>query len=318
MIKVISILLYTILFVGIILSFLDSFTNEAMKLRIKKETLKKIEKKEEKKSSGKGVYQIVSYIDSALRTVYGARFDVNSFIIFSVILGVAAFILSLTFMTKKVAILFGLLFLFIPFLFLRMKLHEVRASASKEGEALCEELLNNYKIQHNSMLEAIRTTAFTITDEAIYSKRLLLELSHKLNTAATKDEIKKAVSEFKFGIETTWAFTLATNMELSLIEGIKVTSSMEDLIDTIVKARKTLEERKRQGNESNKMLKFLVPAIYLLTVFSSIKFFNFTLKKFIYYQFQTDLGATWFLLIVISYIASLVVSSILGKRKMDI
>ena len=111
---------------------------------------------------------------------------------------------------------------------------------------------------------------------------------------------------------------LATNIELSLLEGLDVTSSMEDLIQQIARARKAMEETKRQGSEARRMLKFLVPGIYILTLISSLYFFGMTFSEFCHNQFKTPTGSTWFVIVCITYIGSIAAAEYIGRDKMDI
>ena len=66
------------------------------------------------------------------------------------------------------------------------------------------------------------------------------------------------------------------------------------------------------------MLKYLAPVSYLLTVLLACRFFDFTLAKYFKYQLGTALGLQWFVIMIVLYGASLLLSEFLSKEKMDI
>lgn len=319
--KIVSILLYVLLLSSIYLIFSDAFVQSVNEKKAKAQASAMVKKKTTKKEKDKkDGYTINTYIKTMLSVTKGRKND-NDLIMFyqeSILLAIAGFFIGYLVMTPKVAPLSAAIGLALPFIINIYRLQEIRNQASQEGEVLAAEILNNYKIYHYNMLEAIRNSAESIPDSAPYSKKMLIELAYEFNTISSTDDIKQAVDRFKFGINTTWATLLATNIELAQIDGIKVTAAMEDLIASIVKARKTKEEAKRQGSEGRKMLFFLAPAIYLLSVISSNKVFGLTLTQFFHNQFKTDTGSTWFLAVCISYILSIIIASFMSRNKMDI
>lgn len=318
MIKAVSILLYFIFFLGYYLIFSEDFANEIQRAQAKVQIERKIkssknEAEEEKNSFSKFLRNMLGVVHGKSRNE-----DLFKFYEISILSCILAGVFTYFAMTPKVSILAAVVGLCAPFVYYEGRLQEIRNETSQEGEILVTELLNNYKIYHYNMLEAIRNSAETITDEAPNSKRMLIELSYQLNTVSSREDVKKAVEHFRFGINTTWAALLATNLELALIEGIKVTHAMQDLTQSIIKARKTLEERKRQGSEGRRMLKYLVPGIYILTLLSAKKVFGITYAEFFHNQFRTDMGSTWFLIVCITYLFSIVFSAYVSKERMDI
>lgn len=319
MIEVTSYLLYFLSFLGIYLVFWDSFRVSARRLRARLLVKQRIKEGRSVRKSDGGL-TANEYI-SAMVAVVSGKDDIDNVTKFyekSLLCGAACFILSYGCMTAKVAPLAGILGLLLPFIYYRSKLQNIRTEASREGEILATELLNNYKIYHYNMLEAIRHSAESISKEAPRSKRMLIMLSYELNTISSRDDVKKAVEKFKFGIDTTWSGLLATNIELAQVEGMRVTAAMEDLVQAIIKARKTMEEAKRQGSEGRRMLKFLVPGIYIITIISSNRVFGMSIHEFLNRQFRTDTGSTWFLAVACAYITSVLVSGFIARNKMDI
>ena len=83
-------------------------------------------------------------------------------------------------------------------------------------------------------------------------------------------------------------------------------------------AEEVEERSKRENNEAGLILKYLVPICYLLTYVGAVKVFGLTNSEFIYYQFKTATGISWFVAIVIMYIISLIAKFFLTQNKLDL
>lgn len=203
-----------------------------------------------------------------------------------------------------------------PYGLLRLRLQKLRISSSGEGEILITELLENYKIYYCNMRRAIEQTAASI-EEAPNSKRLLLNLARGLNTAE-KERIGSLLREFKLSINTSWGNILASNMGFALTSGIEVTEALTDLADTVKRARRVDEYARRENNEAALILKYLAPASYFLTVAAGVGFFGLSPEKFLYYQFKTEAGLTWFTISLIIYVAGLLLNACISRTKLDL
>lgn len=205
----------------------------------------------------------------------------------------------------------------VPYAALLARLHGKRVARSKEGDILVQELLNNYKINGFNIREAVEITAAEM-DKAPGAKRLLLQLAKGLQKAVTKGEVEYHLSVFRYGIDTAWGNALSTNIFFAHLYGIRVDGALEDLLTSMIRSRQVVEHGKRENNEARLILKYLAPVSFLLTVVGACRYFDFTLAKFIRYQFGTALGLRWFLIMVMLYIGSFLLSVFLSREKMDI
>lgn len=205
----------------------------------------------------------------------------------------------------------------IPLVLLIARLTNLRIRNSKEGKLLLVELLDNYKINYYNMQHAIEITATTI-EEAPNTRKLLFNLSKGLNRARSRDEIRNLLDNFKYAIGTSWSGILADNIYFALSAGIRVENAMEDLIKTIAIAEEIEERSKRENNEAGLILKYLIPLCYLMSIVGGVKFFGLTLDKFLYYQFQTMTGISWFVAVVVLYVISLIMGFFLTQNKLDL
>ena len=311
----ISILLYIILIAGLIITFSNSFMYISYRAKTQGHvnTLKpKVKKQKSTDAFEKHIYML-------LQITFGAKHP-DSVYMFAMISGLTAMVgwfLTIFILPTRTAVFIAFICLFIPYIYLRTRLQNHQVKLSHEGEVLVTELLNNYKISHYNIKEAIELTAISL-HEAPLSKRTLYDLARNLNTAASKEEIKDAVDVFKYSIGTSWANILSSNIYFAQVDGTEITNSLQDLADAIIKARKAVEANKRENSEGNIMIKYLVPVIYAGTILGAVYFYDFTIEKFISYQILTPTGASWFVGIIGSYIAGIALSSFLTRSKMDI
>lgn len=215
------------------------------------------------------------------------------------------------------AVICGIFMSAVPYGILMAKLHSRRVARSREGDILVQELLNNYKINSFNIKEAIEVTSAEL-EKAPGARRLLLQLAKGLQKSVTKEEIEYHLSAFRYGIDTAWGSALSTNIFFAYLYGIRVDDALSDLLASMIRSRRLVEHGKRENNEARLILKYLAPVSFLFTVVCACRFFGFTLSEFIRYQFGTALGMKWFLIMVMMYIASLLLSVFLSREKMDI
>ena len=205
----------------------------------------------------------------------------------------------------------------LPALIIALRLQTLRIKSSKEGEILLTELLDNYKINYFNMQQAIEITAATI-EEAPNCKRLLFDLSKGINRAGGSKELKELIDDFRFAVDTSWAGVLADNIYFALTSGIRVSEALGDLLKTVSKAKEVEEMAGRENNESGLILKYLVPACYIMTVFGGIKYFGLSSSEFVKYQFGTEAGLAWFITAAVTYGLALFAKKFLSVRKLDL
>ena len=245
------------------------------------------------------------------------RYSSHVFVIFTFLIAVFVGFTTHGYITNILRSFLILIFSLLPLIILLAKLQRLRVKSSREGKMLVIELLDNYKIYYYNMQHAIEITASTI-EGAPNCRRLLFNLSKGLNRVTGSEDIRGLLVDFKYAIGTSWAGILTDNIFFSLTSGIKVDVALEDLIESISMAEEVEERSKRENNEAGLILKYLVPICYLLTYVGAVKVFGLTNSEFIYYQFKTATGISWFVAIVIMYIISLIAKFFLTQNKLDL
>jgi len=218
-----------------------------------------------------------------------------------------------------VSIFFVLMSTFVgllPYIFLRFRLKSLQLRGSYEAEILLSELNNNYKISSFNMNSAIDKTIGTIKDSPI-SKKALFHLSLKIKEYRGSEELQAAVDGFVSAFDTEWATLLGMSVFESIASGTNVSVSLDDILASLKQVKSSVEKDKRANWEAFTMVKFIIPVVYILTVFLAVKYFGFTMGKFFYFQFNTALGIKLFIAIVVLSIISFCAMYVLSKPKFD-
>ena len=84
------------------------------------------------------------------------------------------------------------------------------------------------------------------------------------------------------------------------------------------KAREVEEFSKRENNEAFLILKYLIPISAVGLAEGALIVFDMSVKQFLYYQFRTRAGITWFVLWIVSYTAAAAVNILFTRRKFDL
>ena len=150
------------------------------------------------------------------------------------------------------------------------------------------------------------------------SKKLLYDLAKCLNQAYSTYDIEMVLRKLEYSVNTAWGSALAQIIYYASVKGVLVTEALSDLAESLGRSRKIIEHAKRENNESLIMIKYLAPISYLLSIFFALRFFGFSIIKFLRYQFLTPIGMKWFVICSIVFIVGICAEAYLSKEKMDI
>ena len=204
----------------------------------------------------------------------------------------------------------------LPYIYLRFRLKSLQLEGSYEAENLLSELTSMYKISDFNMISAIDKTIESIKNSPL-SKKALFILSLKIKEYRSREELQSAVDFFVAMFGTEWATLAGMSIFESIASGTNVSVSLDDILSNLKQIKSSIEKDKRANYEAFTMVKFVIPIIYVLSVFTCVKYFGFTLGKFFYYQFNTGLGVKFFIAIIILSVISFWSMYILSKPKFD-
>lgn len=238
-----------------------------------------------------------------------------------ILVSTTLFILTIIFMFNSgnqlfINLLFAFVVAVIPYLILRVKLHNIRINSSYEANALITELNNQYKINFLNMIEAIDHTIPRLNKQP-YSKKALTRFSLAIKQYRNSSELEEIIKEFNYSIDTAWSMLLATNLFLSIEYGDDVRESLDDIIEDLKDLKNISEKNKQYNHESFMIIKYIAPATYIFSVLAMFYIFGFNINKFIDYQFNNPMGLKFFILVIFFIAINYLIYFLIRKPKND-
>lgn len=294
------------LFVGGIIIHVWKDLIDSVRLAKKKHREKTVNKKESK-------------IDRHLRDLVEANFGADASGGFYLKLATTILFLFFLILAGKVlwigtAFVIALSVAIIPYLILRVRLENIRGQSSHEGELLVSQLLIKYRTSNYNIEEAIESLLLLkgLAKTNVFLSRLLLSIRN----AQDDNDLKKAIHIFQYSVGTNWAKVLASNIYQATTTGINVTASLEDILIQLREARKLWEEQVRNTSEPRRMM-WSIPVLYAIFMVVALYYIEMPLKDYLYNQFCTTRGVTFFSIMTIGFGASCVLVALLFSRKFD-
>lgn len=272
-----------------------------------------------KDDNGKKDSRLISHLRQLLFITMGKGKKNNAyiFILVSAFIFLSSFLILFYFFgTGTFFILVSALLGTLPYIILHTRLASLQLEGSYEAEVLISELTNMYRINSLNMAEAIDKTILSLTD-CPHSKRALFSLSIAIKEYRSLEDLQYGIDSFVASTGTEWARLLGMNIFESVANGTDVSAALDDILSELKEIKSIIERDRRANNEAFTMVKFVIPAVYILSIYGANKFFGFTLQKFFNYQFTTDLGIKFFVAIIVLTILSFGAMFILGKPKFD-
>ena len=167
-----------------------------------------------------------------------------------------------------------------------------------------------------NIYEALEKTVVSSNDFPICKKQLYILLI-KLRDASGKSEIKKCCSQFGKSLGSVWGSMLASCIESAAYSGTDISLGLLDITDQLKEAKARSEERKHLNAESMRMTLFLVPILYIATIFVSVKYLDMSLADYMKNQFLTYEGMLFFVLMIVLFLLNVIILTIVGNTKMD-
>ncbi len=256
----------------------------------------------------------LKYLERVSETVLGLKLKTSSQIfatIFLLIAGVSSINFSIIkgFFMSFIIIAFSIILVFLKF-------QSIRRKVSFEGEKLMINFLNQYRLCKNNIYE---TLEMMIINEEKNSKtvKLIKKLLLEIRNTGDRDKIKEATDEFAKVIDTNWGRMFAYNIQISALEGWNITTAIEDILVQLRDARTLEEERNRLNSETVRIITYMIPILYFLTLAMSMKFGEMNLKEFIRNQFFNREGFMLFVISFIFFLFNLIVIEAVTNRKFD-
>ena len=219
-------------------------------------------------------------------------------------------------MPVAAALLTGCIVAGLPYLLLRIKLEVIRRKSSFEGEVFVGNFLSAYRIANFNLYKAMEIIGKE-RRETRKSAELIGKMLLELRNTANRAEIKKASDKFAFAIHTNWSRMFAYNIALAAADGTNISLALEDILIQLREAKAASEERRRLNSEAARMVVFLMPILYVVTIWMNARYIGLETRKFLYNQFFTAQGFMLLLMILFMFLINLVLIEVVNNQKFD-
>lgn len=308
-IGLIKIVLYCVIIIGIWLGFSKSILY----------FLKVIKPKKTFRNNNVSSSSLFRHIKRLLLIIYGK--DDNKKVSTFYLLSITIFSLSFMIVFKRTDLLRSIIFAAIlsitPYIYLRLKLKQIRIEGSYEADILINELLNQYKLNNKNIYDAIDKTIYNLKEAPIMKKQLFL-LSLKLKEYRKEDELEEILKDFVYAIGTEWIILLANNIFICITDNVDITVGLGDIQKEIKQAISDKEREKRINLESITIVRYLTPILYIVSIIMANKVFDISIWEFFNYQVNTKTGFNYFMIIIIMIIFNNNIILLLKKQQFDI
>ncbi|QCJ45463.1 hypothetical protein FAY30_26345 (plasmid) [Bacillus sp. S3] len=258
----------------------------------------------------------LKHIFLLIRTTCDERneYDVQIFLIISGVLGgFSGLFIYFAFGDILVSVIFFILFAFIPYLFLRLKLNNIRYLMSLDFLFIVQRLTQNYNTSHFDIYHALTETQKEIKNPQL--RKVIVKLVSDLQVSRNEQELRDTVLVFTYTAGTSWSKRLGSIILKAYLQNEKVLNALMVLTKQIEEMEEMIEEEKSQAMDS------VYNGYLTLPVFIGSLFLG-------YYSsgaqdwFKLQFGNQWNILLisfsVLGVIFSLIISIFLKRPKNDL
>lgn len=201
--------------------------------------------------------------------------------------------------------------------FLFLKLYGMRIKLSYEGKEMVNELLNNYRIHHFNIVEAVEQTVYGLGDKYPLSKKVMTRLALDLKVYKNDEELREIVNNLDYQIDSNWSKLLANLIFIAASKGDDITEGLIDISRDLADLDHINEKNRQLNIEGGIMLKIIVPLTFFGGIYALMQLLGFTFKQYINYQFFNPIGFTMFYYMVIVTTFTILVYLFLRQEKND-
>jgi hypothetical protein len=257
-----------------------------------------------------------NHLKNLLFLVAKGRLSITSFLALCIIVFFVILLSTITHLPLFASFVLAGCFSVLPYIFLRVYYEKLRTKASFEGELLISTLVSKYFVSGGNIILAIEEIVNSDIKLPI-SKRILEKMLIDIRTTGSIARMKHICDSIYDQIKTSWSKMLAYNIWLCVSSGMDIQLALEDISKQLMEAKKLSEERSRINSESVRMVVFLIPLLYISSVFAMIIFLNLSPLNYLKNQFFSTEGFFMFFMSVFLFLVNLGILEIVGKKKLD-
>ncbi|MEA4987773.1 MAG: hypothetical protein VB095_06910 [Anaerovorax sp.] len=268
------------------------------------------------KHENRRIFAVSNHLEQLLTATGCTLFNHHMFVGFSLLLSVVLFYLGIRNFSGITVLFLSIFGGGLPYGLLRIRLESIRHRGSFEGEKVISEFLRQYRIHKYNLYETLEQMVEHLEDLKV-SRRLFFQILIRLRNTGNPILIRNACDIYYFGIHTNWSRMLATNLRMAAEKGVNISLAVEDILIQLRDARSASEERKRMNSEATRMTVFMIPLLYLATIFLSCRYMALPFSSFCKNQFGTSQGLLFFLFIWFLFLFNLLILDCVNHRRFD-
>jgi hypothetical protein len=259
---------------------------------------------------------VTVHLNQLLQTAFNYKVKSSHFIWFSGLLFAGVGAVALKSMPVLTAFAAAFTFAALPYLFLRVRIEIMRKKSSFEGEDFISNFLSAYRMLNHNVFEAMEKTGKEKRKTKNCSE-LMVKILLEIRNTAGQAEMGRATNKFAYAINTNWSRMFAHNIKVAVTTGANISLALEDILIQLREAKAAAEERKRINAEAARIVKYFIPALYLLSVFMSVRHVGITVDRFIYNQLFTAQGFMLLVTALFLFIMNLALLEFVNHQRFD-
>lgn len=272
-------------------------------------------KRKELKDSSPFIQEIAQLLEVAInRGTLGAAY---SFLALVLLLWIISFFMLLEIYPFIFAAAGSLFTPILALVFLNIRIYMNRVKISYEGLAFLTEFTNNYQIHHQDFVTALEFTYRGLNEKSPHSKKMIQNLIYRIRNATGVKDYQVALDQMIFTYDTSWSKQLANLFKISLLKGEDITEGLKDVQNDLKDLEKMNEKRRQINIQTGFMLYGLIPIMILTGIYFIFGYSEFTIGKFIEYQFSNPVGLKIFLPTIMLMLISWIIYLYYLKAKND-
>jgi hypothetical protein len=240
--------------------------------------------------------------------------DVFIFLFISGVLGTfSGVFMFLVFGDLLVSLIFFILFALIPYLYLRLKLNNIRYLMRTEFLFIVQRLTQNYNTAHFDMYHALNETQKEINNPQL--RKIIVKLVSDLQVSRNEHELRDSVHVFTYTAGTNWAKRLGSIILKAYLYDEQVLNALMTLSNQIEEMEEMLEEEKSHTMDSV-YNGYLTLPVFIGSII--LGYYSSGAQDWFKLQFGHKWNVLFFSLSVLGVIFSLIISIFLKRPKNDL
>lgn len=251
-----------------------------------------------------------------LRTVKDERndYDVPVFLMLSGLFGFGVWMIVFLILDDIViSFVIGVLVSIIPYLYLRLRLNNIRHMMSTEFLNIVQLITQNYNAQHYDMYHALIETQKEIKNKTL--RKVIVKLISDLQVARSEKELRESIQVFTYTAGTSWSKRLGSIILKAYLYDENVLNALVVLSKQMEQTEEMLEEEKSETLD-HVYNGYLTLPIFIASLF--LGYFTSGAQDWWKLQFGFSPTLFTFILSVVSVVFSLIIALFLKHPKNDL